>query len=265
MHFYKTGAQKFPTAAELEMSERPGKQRSLLMYNWKPSTQATWREIAQGGADSEIATVAESLKTYPHKLFLNIYHEPEDNVNPSSGSGMTPEDYAAMYRHVVTQLRQHGVTNAVFVWNTMGYYGWAEYLDGLYPGAEYVDWLCYDPYMRSDRASDIGELVNKPRPELDWPGYYSWATAKAPGKPLMLCEWGVDLITNTDPASLLAGDAAQLLGAYPMLKGLIYWNSVDEVNARLDEPGAKGAALGAAFRQFAAQPYFNSTPTSAAP
>ncbi len=69
------------------MSQRPGLQRSLLLYNWKPSSRYTWRQAADGAADAEIATIAASIKAYPRKLFLTIYHEPEDNVNADGGFG----------------------------------------------------------------------------------------------------------------------------------------------------------------------------------
>jgi beta-mannanase len=264
LHFYKTGSQRFPTSEERAMSERSGKQRSLLLYNWKPSGRDTWRQIANGAADSEINTVAQSIKAYPHKLFLNIYHEPEDNVRTSSSSGMTPADYADMYRYVVNKLRQQGVDNAVFVWNPMGYYGWRDYLDGLYPGNSYVDWVCYDPYAKNNIHKHLGDIINRNRPDINWPGFYNWATAKAPGKPLMFCEWGVDLKTNSNPASIIDVDAEKYLKQYPMLKALVYWNDIDEVNARIDESTSKGRALGAAYRRLAAQPIFNAmTPNSA--
>ncbi len=266
LHFYKTGGVKFPTAKEISMAERPGKQRSLLLYNWKPSKTVTWRQIAQGAVDADIATVAASLKTYPHRLFLDIYHEPEDNVKTDVASGMTPQDYADMYRHVVTELRGHGVSNAVLVWNVMGYEGWASYLDALYPGDDYVDWICYDPYGKKDLHHDLGEIINRPRADLNWPGFYNWASAKAPGKPMMLCEWGVDLISNSDPASVLSGDAASLLAKYPMVKALVYWNDVDsKVNVRIDDPSPKGVAYGQAYRDLAAQPIFNAMSPDAAP
>ena len=265
LHYYKSGGGKFPTAKEIGLAKRPGKQRSLLLYNWKPSRSATWRQIADGAVDADIAKVAAGLKSYPHKLFLNIFHEPEDNVNTSPGSGMTPDDYRNMYRHVVDELNSHGVTNAVYVWNVMGYYGWDEYLDALYPGNSYVDWVCGDPYAKDNNRRDIAELINKPRENLNWPGFYGWATARAPGKPIMLCEFGVDLYTNSNPASILQGNIAQMLAQYPMLKAMVYWNSVDDVNARLDNTSTKGRALGAAYRNFAGQSIFNQTSPNSAP
>ena len=260
LHFYKTGPKTFPTSSESAMAERPGVQRSLLLYNWKPSSKYTWRQTANGAADAEIATIAAGIKAYPHKLFLNIYHEPEDNVIPTAGSGMTAQDYAAMYRRVVTKLREAGVTNAVFVWITMGYSGWRQYYDDLYPGDAYVDWLAYDKYSRNDADTNLLGMFDRTLPNLDWPGFYSWVTAKAPGKPVMIAEWGVDLSTNVDPASKLAIDSAAIAAAYPMLKAMVYWNQVGVGNYRLED----NAAYGNVFRKFAVQPIFNAmTPDSA--
>ena len=228
LHFYKNGNQSFPSKSEIAVAERPGKQRSLLLYNWKPAGNLTWRQVANGAADNQIATMANGLKKYPHKVFLNIYHEPEDQVKTSSSSGMTTADYKAMYRHVVDELKSLGVNNAVYVWNPMGYYGWRDYLDGLYPGHDYVDWMCYDPYAKDNRQDDLADIVNRVKPNLNWPGYYEWATNKAPGKPLMLCEWGVDTISNSDPASIVSGNAEQLMKDFPMIKGFVYWNSIDK-------------------------------------
>jgi hypothetical protein len=262
LHFYKNGPQRFPSAEEIAQAQRPGRQRSLLQYNWKPSSRHDWADVAAGAADDEIAVIARSIKAYPHKLFLTIHHEPEDEV----GRKGSPAEYAAMFRHVVTELRAHGVTNAVFVWNVMGYEGWERYLDGLYPGDGFVDWICYDPYAKRDIHPDLEEIVNRPRPDLGWPGFYQWARAKAPTKPLMLCEWGVDTLSNSDPASIISVDPAAQLGRYPMLKAIVYWNDIDDkVNTRIDLDTPKSRALGAAYRKLAANPIFNAMKPDAAP
>lgn len=265
LHYYKTGSVRFPTSLEQSLAERPGKQRSLLLYNWKPSSSHTWRQIADGQADANIAAVAAGLKAYPHKLFLNIYHEPEDNIVDTPGSGMTAADYADMYRHVVDELRSLGVTNAVYVWNTMGYYGWRQYFDALYPGHDYVDWLCYDPYARDNAVPDMATLVNRTAPGIGWDGYYNWATRKAPGKPIMLCEWGVDINTNSNPAAVLNGGAAQMRDRFPMIKAFVYWNSSGPFTTRIDEASAASVALGESYRRLANDPYFNATTPNAAP
>ncbi len=60
LHFYKSGAQSFPTAQEKAMAERPGHARSLLLYNFKPSQSMSWQQIADGGADDAIAAFQHS-------------------------------------------------------------------------------------------------------------------------------------------------------------------------------------------------------------
>jgi len=265
LHFYKTGARNFPTSAEIASAERPGLQRSLLFYNWKPSSRYTWRQTADGAADAEIATIAAGIKAYPHKLFLTIYHEPEDNVNPSAGSGMQPQDYAAMYRRVVDKLREAGVSNAVLVWNVMGYSGWRQYYDALYPGDSYVDWVAYDPYARNNVFDDLVDLVNRGRPELGWPGFYSWATSKAPGKPIMWAEWGVDLITNRNPTAMISIDPNVIADRYPKLKAIVYWHQLGVGNYRLDDNNGLGRSFGTAFRQLANDQVFNAMTPNGAP
>ena len=59
----------------------------------------------------------------------------------------------------------------------MGYDGWRDYFDALYPGDDYVDWIAYDPYMSGDKQAGFGAMVDNAKPNLGWPGFYSWATA----------------------------------------------------------------------------------------
>ena len=260
LHFYKTGAATFPTAAEVALAERPGRQHSLLLYNWKPSTALTWREIADGAADQNISVVAEGLKRYPGRFFLAIHHEPE-NDQGAVGSGRTPDDYVAMYRHVVTMLRDLGVTNAVYVMNFMGFAGWAPVADAFYPGDDVVDWIAYDPYAHAGQST-FAQLLN--RPSGDWPGFYAWATARAPGTPIMLGEWGFDLASQPLAPAAVDVAADTLESRFPMVKALVYWNNrTAEFDYRLGQPTATGQAYDDAYARMADDPYFNSTPVTA--
>ena len=261
LHFYKNAAQTFPTSQEKAMSERPGKQRSLLFYNWKPDPRMSWRDIANGGADDNIEVVARGLKAYKHKVFLAVWHEPENDLNAANGRSAT--DYAAMFRRVVTRLRAAGVTNAVFVMNYMGFYGHAAHVDAMYPGDDVVDWFAYDPYG-FDEFRNFGDFVDTKN--RSWPGFYSWATAKAPGKPIMMAEWGWDLRETVNAPAILDGAVPILQSRFPMLKALVYWHDDNGgFQVRLDQNSALGRAYADAYRRMAANPYFNATSTSAAP
>jgi hypothetical protein len=258
-HFYKRGASPFPTPAEVALSERPGQTRSLLFYNWKPSTTLTWRQVADGGADVDIATVATSIAAYPHPLFLAVYHEPE-NDEGAAGTGMTAADFVDMYRHVVSRLRDLGATNAVFVMNYTGTARWAPAVDRFYPGDDVVDWIGYDPYALAEHTT-FEQMLNAP--QGDWPGFYEWATATAPGKPIMLAEFGFDAKAGDDVVASLSGAAEVLASDFPMLKALVYWN--DSSNAGLHARLDQSDELERAFASFAADPYFALTSTSDAP
>jgi hypothetical protein len=264
LHFYKRGGKPFPTPRERELAERPRRERSLLLYSWKPDPSLTWRQIADGMADPSIASVAEGLSQYEHRLFLTIHHEPENDVVANAMSGMTTDDYVDMYRHVVASLRSAGVANVVLVMNYMGFERWSHIVDELYPGDDVVDWIAYDPYGFAGMSS-FGEIVNRKTPS-GWPGFYSWATNRAPGKPIMLAEWGIDLSLQDDAAQFLRKVPGLLKTDFSAIKALVYWNSqTDSIDSRLSDENGRREPFASAFGDMAADPYFAATATSDAP
>jgi len=180
VHVYHTNDQLFPTSAERAVALQTGHQR-LLLENWKPATDMSWAAVASGRADARIDRLAKYINaTYRHHFFLDIWHEPENDVNPAANSGYTAADYASMYRHVVSRLRSDGVTFAVTVMNYMGFVNWTKqsWFAQLWPGDSYVDWVATDPYgtgaaTSSYTATNFPTLVNRPVAG-SFPGFYSW-------------------------------------------------------------------------------------------
>ena len=261
MHFYKRDEDVFPTAQEIALAERPGQQRSILFYNWKPSTSLSWRQVADGGADASIDAVAASIGQYPHTLFLAVWHEPENDQDVLGSAA----DYVAMYRHVVGRLRDLGVTNAVYVMNYMGFALWADVVSDFYPGDDVVDWIAYDPYGFGSH-NDLDAFLNEAAE--GWPGFYTWARRKAPDKPIMLGEWGIALDKQPRAPKILDGGVKILQHRLPQIKAVVYWHDYtppDGLIVRLDESTELGIAYADAYRRFANDPYFNSTDTSQAP
>ena len=75
----------------------------------------------------------------------------------------------------------------------MGFFGWAKTRSTpLYPGDDVVDWIAYDPYGFGGPDGLRRSCSTRPASRAG-PGFYTWATRKAPGKPIMLAEWGFDL------------------------------------------------------------------------
>ena len=162
-----------------------------------------------------------------------------------------------MYRHVVERLRNQGVTNAVFVMNYMGFSRWASRVDAFYPGDDVVDWIAYDPYGFAAETS-IEKMLNSPTGT--WPGFYSWATTKAPDKPLMLAEWGYDIPSQPNAAAILDAMVPVLQTRFPQIKALVYWNDFTPgFQVRIDQQSPAGATYGQAYSRLAANPYFNTS------
>jgi hypothetical protein len=228
MHYYYKDDQHFPNQPVIDRAHEPGKNRMLLL-NWKTATDHTWAEVAAGAVDARIDSEATYLKShFTDKFFLTIWHEPENDVIPTAGSGMTASDYAAMFRHVVLRLRGDGVTNAVTVICYEATPAWASksWWPQLWPGADVVDWMGQDSYSSS--TNDFAGLVNRVAPYSypNWDGFYNWAQRVAPGKPMMLPEWGMGE-TSGDPSRKAAffNSIAGQLPQWPAVKAIVYWNN----------------------------------------
>jgi hypothetical protein len=230
VHAYHVNDQLFPTATERKIALQRGANR-LLLLNWKPSTTLSWRKVAQGYADARIDRLAKYIRsTFRHRFFLTIWHEPENDVRPAKGSGWTADDYAAMFRHVVSRLRADKITYAITVMNYMGFDSWARksWFSHLWPGAKYVDWIATDPYgtaaaKSTYTARNLPTLIN--RKDGSFPGFYSWIKKSHPGKPMMLAEWGVAPDAK-NPGGMAAffRNVGSELAHYPNLKALVYFD-----------------------------------------
>ncbi len=266
LHYYHVGAATFPTPGEIARASQGGRNR-ILLENWKPEQGRTWAQVAAGDptVDAAIDREAAYLKShYWAKFFLAIHHEPEDEVNPAAGSGYTAQDYRAMYRHVVQRLRADGVSNAVTVMDYMGAPKWGSqsWFNDLYPGDDVVDWIAEDPYSIGTSApwrADFGGMVDR-RDGSGFPGFYSWATSRHPGKPIMLAEWGVtENPNNGGSKTAFFNSMLSDLRSYPAIKALVYWNApsfpaLANGATRID---SSSSAL-AAFRQLSQAGIFNS-------
>ena len=261
-HRYHRGDKLFPTPDEIRAARDPKGPRVLLI-NWKVAWGTTWADVAAGGQDARIDRLAAHIKkNFPEPFFLAIHHEPENEVDTDPRSGMTATDYAKMFRHTVQRLRAKGVTNAVFVMIYMGYQGWGvkDWFDDLYPGDDVVDWIGFDPYVTANpnagQHGDFATLVNQTTNPDVWPGFYNWAVAKHPNKPLMLSEWGV-FEYPADPSSKaeIFASVTRQVDAFPALKALVYFDSPNapKGDTRVD---SSPAAL-EAFRAVAAMPLFS--------
>lgn len=262
-HAYHRGAQLFPTKPQIALARDPANPR-VLFLNWKPQG-ATWRAIANGHRDTDIFLdrLSEHIKAnFPEQFFFTVHHEPENDVDPNAGSGITAKDYAAMFRYVVKRLRANGVTNFVSTMCYMAYVPWntSPWFGHLYPGDDVVDWVAWDIYAHSVPGygfGDFAEMMNRRSSgKPSWPGFYNWAARTFPDKPLMVAEWGV-WYSDKNPAHQQAFfESARLqLELFPRVKAYVYFETPDAEGKDSRVHHTKTGLR--SFQQFSGHPAFD--------
>ncbi|HEX9999827.1 MAG TPA: glycosyl hydrolase [Actinoplanes sp.] len=261
-HTYHRGDENFPTAAEIAMTRDKAHPRVLLL-NWRVEYGSTWANVAAGKLDKRIDAFAARLKaTYKEKFFLVLNHEPEDDVRPAAGSGMTAKDFAKSFRHVITRLRAQGVGNAVSVVAYMGNERWMaqSWWKDLYPGDDVVDWVGLDSYVSAEanyyHAGVFADLLD--RRAKNGMGFYEWATTKHPKKPVMVAEWGAyhrkGVVVDK---SKQFNSVLPELAKRPKIKAIVYFDTKDDATGDRDISIDSMPSSLAAFRKLAANPLFN--------
>jgi hypothetical protein len=266
-HAYHRGDQLFPTREEIAIARDAANPR-LLFLSWKPIT-FNWAEIARGRADTYLARLARHIRAnYTDQFFFTMYHEPEDNVVPRPGSGMTAKDFANAFRHVVLELRGNGVTNMVTAICYMAYVPWntQPWFEDLYPGGDVVDWVAWDAYAYSDPGyghGDFAEMMNRKagsRPA--WPGFYNWAAKSFPDKPLMVAEWGVWYSPrNPTHQATFFDSVGKQMELFPRVKAMMYFDTPSQQQGRNSRVDATSGGL-RAYRKLGRSPVFQVMPAA---
>lgn len=256
VNFYHDWNDTFPSAAEKALVD--GGRILKLNFNGRDFSNSAndrnWCQIANGSEDTNIRRIAANIKAFGRKLFLSFHIEPmgADGVSCAGRTGTvgghgTAAEFVAAWRHVHDVFAANGVTNAVWV-VCMANPGATE-AAAFYPGDAYTDWIAWDPYNwftcggHNDTWVDLAAKMA---------GFYNWARANHPSKPLMLGEYGC----AADPrkGQWFRNIAAQVAAQRPEVKAFVYFDRFSDgcdwhVNVPAD-------AL-AGWQAMGADPYFN--------
>jgi hypothetical protein len=165
-----------------------------------------------------------------------------------------------MWRHVVEVFRQEGAANVRWCWcpniDNAAFPSYAQ----CYPGDEYVDWLGLDGYNWGGYRGNAWETFTEVFTGHRWHplNSYERITSLAPGKPLMIGEFGCNEAGDGG-----ARKAAWIRDAYtvaredfPLIKAMI-WYQVPSDTGPQWIINSTPAALGA-FKEAIAHSYFRS-------
>lgn len=96
-----------------------------------------------------------------------------------------------------------------------------------------------------------------------WTGFYNWAAARFPDKPLMIGEWGVWSGSDAKHKAWFYDNVGTEIARFPRIKALIYFETPDDNghDSRVDHP----ADALPAYRKLGALPIFQVTVPAASP
>lgn len=237
MFFHSWNAGNLPTGTMNNIRSHG----SIPVVSWSSyipenATGTSYRNIANGSMDSYIREWAIDSKKWGHPYFLRLNWEMNGYWLPYANEATTW--YVPMWKHVHDIFVQEGATNVTWVWcpNIDGFSTMP--LEPLYPGNNYVDWVCMDGY-------NFGTTQN-------WSSWTSFQTLfaptynhllkLAPGKPIMIAEMASAEGGGSKP-QWITDMFHDLPSKFPNVKAFIWFNTNKEADWRIESSESARAAF----------------------
>lgn len=119
----------------------------LLAQGWKP---------ADPEATPEAVQLMQRLQRLQQKGIMYGHHEHSGSFFWWGRTRCEDEEYAELWRYTVNYLRQKGLHQILYAYNTDKVYSPEEYMQG-YPGDEYIDMLSVDWYGQGEEFNRNAE------------------------------------------------------------------------------------------------------------
>jgi Glycosyl hydrolase family 26 len=190
----------------------------------------TLEKIVAGEFDVDLRTWARDAKAFESPILIEWGTEPNGNWfgwngKWNGGAIEGPKRYIAAYRHIVDLMRSEGVGNLTWVWHV----NWLDEperkwnaFENYFPGQNYCDWVALSAYgpttpMTRDGTEGFAFKMREAYPRL---------TALAPGKPMIIAEFGCDLHNrHVDVVKWTRQTLDDLLSnRWPAIVGFCWWN-----------------------------------------
>ena len=188
------------------------------------------KKIIAGDFDTDLRAWALEAKAFGSPIMIEWGTEPNGewfswngkwNGGPSEG----PQRYISAYRHIVDLMRREGADNLTWVWHVNWYdvpeRRWNAF-ENYFPGMDYCDWVAMSAYGPLTPRTDDG--LETFRFKID--EAYPRLTKLAPGKPVIVAEFGCDLHNPHAGAVKWTRSALDDLfsNRWPAIAGFCWWN-----------------------------------------
>lgn len=259
-------------ARDLKLAD--GGNRKLL-YSWEPHCDRagkciSFRDIIDGRLDPYLERVANSLRQFPHEIYVRPWAEMNASWSPyHPGSGLpragSAEEFRAAFRHLYDFFRRRGVHNLKFVFNVdVSDDPEDSPFTDLWPGKDpvdghaYADVLGLDGYNWGNSGTQGGNVWTEF--EDVFQRAYERLTALDPHAPVWICEFGTKEPRKNDgtarspaPIDRTHDKGAWFDGmlrstAFPRVRALAYYSSYlpghdNQRDFRLDSSESSLAAI----------------------
>lgn len=188
--------------------------------------------ICAGRFDDDLRSWGRAARAFGGPILIEWGTEPNGEWfawnGKWNGHAAGPAHYVAAYRHIVEVMRAAGGANLQWVWHV----NWDDVPvahwnrpECYFPGGAYCDWIAISAYgPLTPSAVEVESL----REEIDH--VYPRLTRLAPGKPIIVAEFGCDIHHRKVKAAQWARAALQdlLSGRWPAIIGFSWWNETWE-------------------------------------
>jgi Glycosyl hydrolase family 26 len=195
-----------------------------------PEKRFSLRKIIAGDFDVDLRDWARDAKMFGSSILIEWGTEPNGNWFSwngkwNGGAREGPRKYITAYRHIVDLMRAEGADNLEWVWHVNWYdepeVKWNAF-ENYFPGENYCAWVALSAYgpitpRTNDGIESFRSKVDEAYPRL---------TTIAPGKPVIIAEFGCDLHNRHVDAAFWAKSALDdlLSNRWPAIIGFCWWN-----------------------------------------
>jgi Glycosyl hydrolase family 26 len=188
------------------------------------------QKIIAGEFDGDLRAWASEAKQFGSPILIEWGTEPNGdwfgwNGKWNGGAKEGPARFVGAYRHIVDLMRAEGAGNLQWVWHVNWYdepeAKWNAF-ENYFPGENYCDWVGLSAYGPTTPL--MSEGTESFRFKID--EAYSRLTRLAPGKPMIVAEFGCDLHNRHVNAAGWAKSALDDLfsNRWPAIIGFCWWN-----------------------------------------
>ncbi|HYR21582.1 MAG TPA: glycosyl hydrolase [Chthoniobacterales bacterium] len=188
------------------------------------------QKIVGGEFDVDLRAWARDAKAFASPILIEWGTEPNGewfswNGKWNGGASEGPKRYISAYRHIVDLMRAEGADNLTWVWHV----SWLDEperkwnaFENYFPGEDYCDWVALSAYgpttpLTRDGTESFAFKMREAYPRL---------IKLAPGKPIIIAEFGCDLHNRHIDVVRWTRTALEDLfsNRWPAIVGFCWWN-----------------------------------------